>query len=130
MKRRGSQAIEFGLALPMLLVLSAGTIDVGQYLYASERVASVASEGARSGALADPDLGEDPIAIATDSAQAAWAATELAGVLTVDATLQGAAPNLRVVVQATVDADPVFGLFSILPTTMTATRTVRISDQD
>lgn len=130
MKRRGAQAIEFALALPMLVVLAAGTIDVGQYLYASERVAAVASEGARSGALADPDLDEDPIAMATSMAESTWASTELGGDLTVDAMLDGAAPNRRVVVRATVQSDPIFGFIPLLPSTLTATRTVRLGDQD
>ncbi len=130
MKRRGSQAIEFALALPMLVVLSAGTVDLGQFLYLSEKVATVASEGARSGALADPDAGEDAVAIATAVAEDTWASTDLPGDVSLDVTLEGAAPNQRVVVRATVEATPVFGLVSLHPASATSIRVVRLSDQD
>jgi len=130
MRRRGSQAIELALAVPMLVVLSASTVDLGQFLYLSERVASVASAGARSGALADPDTGESAVVIATAVAVDTWASTELPRDLSVDATLEGVAPNQRVVVRATVDATPVFGFVPLHPTTATAVRTVRLSDQD
>jgi Flp pilus assembly protein TadG len=130
MKRRGSQAIEFALALPMLVVLSAGAVDVGQYLYTSERLAAVASDGARAGALADIAEGEDAVYSAMAVTQRAWDTTGLPGTLKIDAFVQGAAPDQEIVVDVTVDADPFFGFIPLHPDAMTCRRIVQIGDQD
>jgi Flp pilus assembly protein TadG len=128
--RRGSQSIELALAMPFLLVASGGALDVGQYLYLSERVAAVAAEGARAGALADPTKNEDPVTLAQAAAATAWSATEISGSLVVTAAVTGAVPSQRVVVTATVDSDPVFGFLSLVPSATTMSRTVRIGAQD
>jgi Flp pilus assembly protein TadG len=128
-KRRGSQAVEFGLTLPLLMVLTAGAIDLGQYLYVAERIAAVASEGARMGALTDVDGGGDPISLATATAQTAWTETELPGTISIGAALVGAAPSRRIVVTATVSTNPYFGFVDILPSTIVQSRTVRMTDQ-
>jgi len=129
-KRRGSQAVEFGLTLPLLMVLTAGAVDLGQYLYVAERIAAVASEGARMGAVTDVDGGGDPISLATTTAETAWTTTELPGTITVGAALVGAAPSRRIVVTATVATDPYFGFVDLLPSTIVQSRTVRMTDQD
>ena len=129
-RRRGSQAVEFGLTLPVLLVLTAGAVDFGQYLYVAERIASVASEGARLGAVTDIDGGGDPVALATSTAYDVWATTDLPGTLTVEAALEGAAPSRRIVVTATVATNPYFGFVDILPTTIEQVSIVRLTDQD
>jgi Flp pilus assembly protein TadG len=129
-RRRGSQAVEFGLTLPVLLVLTAGAVDLGQYLYVAERIAAVAAEGARMGAITDIDGGGDPVALALTTTHTAWAATDLPGTLSVAATLQGAAPSRRIVVTATVATAPYFGLVDILPGTIQQVSTIRLTDQD
>jgi Flp pilus assembly protein TadG len=129
MTRRGARAIELAVALPLFAALSAGTVDMGRFLHVSERLAAVAAEGARSGALADPDLGEDAVSVAIAAARDRWDSLSPWGGLTVDATLEGEAPNQRVVVRATAETSPVFGLVSIHPTTTTTVRTVRLRAQ-
>lgn len=130
MNRRGSQAVELALALPLIVVLSGGAVDVGQYLYLTERVAAAASEGARAGALVDPDAGGSPSAVAVAAAQTAWSGQELPGSLGVDARIEGAVPSQRVVVATTLTNSPLFGSLSFLPDTVTITRTVRLGSQD
>jgi Flp pilus assembly protein TadG len=128
--KRGSQAVELALALPFLLVASGGAMDVGQYLYLSERVAAVASEGARVGARADTLKNENPVALAQAAASTAWGATEIPGTLSVTAAVTGAVPSQRMVVTATVASNPVFGFLSLVPSATTMSRTVRMSHQD
>jgi Flp pilus assembly protein TadG len=43
---RGQSAVEFGLILPILIVLLAGTIDVGRLLFAAVAIEEAAQEGA------------------------------------------------------------------------------------
>jgi Flp pilus assembly protein TadG len=129
MRRRGSQAVEIALALPMIIVLSGGAVDVGQYLYLTERVAAAASEGARAGALADVPQGEDPVAIAEAAAHLAWSGQELPGSLAVNAVVEGAVPSQRVVVSTTLTSEPLFQSLSLLPDTVTVSRTVRLNSQ-
>jgi Flp pilus assembly protein TadG len=128
--RRGAQAIEFALTLPVLVVLAAGLVDVGQFLYVSERIASVASEGARHGAIADPDLGEDPLGFAAAAATEAWGATKLAGNVKVDVIVLGAAPDRRIEVTASVEAKPYFGFVQLLPESSIGVRTARLYHQE
>lgn len=129
MRRRGSQAVELALALPLIIVLSGGAVDVGQYLYLTERVAAAASEGARAGALANVPMGEDPAAIAEAAAYTAWSGQELPGTLDVNAVVAGAVPSQRVVVATTLTGSPMFAWLSLLPETVTVTRTVRLGSQ-
>ncbi len=45
--RRGALAIEFGFALPVLILLTAGLIDVSLLLWSSSTIENAAAEGAR-----------------------------------------------------------------------------------
>jgi Flp pilus assembly protein TadG len=129
MRRRGSQAVELALALPLIIVLSGGAVDVGQYLYLTERVAAAASEGARAGALANVTQGENPVAIAEAAAYTTWSGQDLPGSLDVSAAVEGAVPSQRVVVSTTLTSTPLFAWLSLLPEEVTVTRTVRLGSQ-
>lgn len=45
--RRGALAIEFGFALPVLILLTFGLIDVSRLLWSSSTIENAAAEGAR-----------------------------------------------------------------------------------
>jgi len=45
--RRGTVAIEFGFALPVLILLTVGLIDVSRLLWSSSTIENAAAEGAR-----------------------------------------------------------------------------------
>ena len=45
--RRGALAIEFGFALPVLILLTAGLIDVSLLLWSTSTIENAAAEGAR-----------------------------------------------------------------------------------
>lgn len=48
--RRGAAAIEFALALPILVVVFAGVVDLAAYVSTAHRVMRAARDGARTGA--------------------------------------------------------------------------------
>jgi Flp pilus assembly protein TadG len=126
--RRGNQAIEFALVVPLLLILISGIVDLGQYMYVADGLVNSIAQGGRQAALADQDDGESPTATATTIANASWAASELPGTLTVTAALSGAAPDQLVVVTGTVPFSGFFG-FLTLPSTISYTSTVRLMYQ-
>lgn len=49
--RRGIAAIEFALWLPLLILMVAGAVDLGWYLWVHEAAQSAAREGARNAAV-------------------------------------------------------------------------------
>lgn len=51
----GAAAVEFGLLLPLILVIVLGIIDFGGMLHAQVTLTQAAREGARVAALQDPD---------------------------------------------------------------------------
>jgi Flp pilus assembly protein TadG len=128
LSRRGNQAIEFAIAAPLLLILLAGIIDLGQYMYVADGLVEAVAQGGRQGALADSDDGEDPVATAVGIASASWAATELPGALTVTAATSGAAPDALIVVNGSVPFSPWFGFLN-LPASVGYTSTVRLMYQ-
>lgn len=126
--RRGSNAIEFALLLPVLLVLVAGVVDLGQLLYLADATVAAVAEGARAGALADPDDGEDPVDTANLASNQWWTATEIPAPFTVASTLSGAAPDVVLEVRGTVTFNAAFGLLD-LPANVSYTQTIRLYHQ-
>jgi Flp pilus assembly protein TadG len=122
--RRGAQAVEFALTAPILLLLLAGIIDLGQYMYVADGVVNAVAQGGRLGALADPGKSQNPVTTATNMAQASWAASDLDGTLTVTASNSGVDPDIMIVVVGTAPFNAYFGFLN-LPTQVSYTHTVR-----
>ncbi len=68
--RRGNQAIEFALLLPLLVLLGGGLIDTANYLGAQQALVAAVQDGTRHGATYDWRPEEDPN-LTTDEATAA-----------------------------------------------------------
>ena len=129
MKRRGATAVEFVLTLPVLLILLAGVVDLGQYLFLSDAVAAAIAEGARAGALANPKKGEDPLAIARAAADQWWTAAEMPVNLTVTATFAGTgAPTERLILRGTTPFGSQLSFLNI-PATVAYSHTIRLFHQ-
>jgi len=62
--RRGANAIEFGLTLPVFMAIIMGIIDFGYYFAAQAILDAAVLEGTREGAITDPAGGGDLEAIA------------------------------------------------------------------
>ena len=70
--RRGSQAVEFALVLPVLVVLVAGIVDYGWYYSQELAVIGATREGARMGA-SDAAGGTDACTVAVNAVDEALA---------------------------------------------------------
>lgn len=124
--RRGSTAVEFALTLPVLVLLFAGITDLGQYLFLADNLTAAVAEGARAGALADPDDGQDPLAVAEATAATFWAAADMPPGFTVTASYAGvAAPDERIILVASAPYSAWFGLIG-LPADLSYSHTVRL----
>jgi Flp pilus assembly protein TadG len=128
LSRRGSNAIEFALILPVLLILVAGVVDLGQLLYLADATVAAVAEGARAGALADPDDGEIPTAVADVAATQWWTAAEIPASFAVASQVTGAAPDAVLEVRGTVTFNAAFGLID-LPASASYTQTIRLFHQ-
>lgn len=126
--RRGSTAIEFAVALPLMLIVLSGIIDLGRQLTYADQLATVVSESARAGALANPAKGEDPVYVAEDTAEVAWRAMQMGASLDIVATVEGAWPDKQIRVVGTTDPGLLFG-FIHLPTTTHYEQVVRLDRQ-
>jgi len=60
--RRGANAVEFALTLPIFLMLVLGTMDYGLIFMTQAGLDSAVSIGCREGAMVDPLLGDPTIA--------------------------------------------------------------------
>jgi len=58
-KRRGANAIEFGLTMPVFFAMIMGVIDFGYYFGAQAILDAAVLEGTREGAITDPASGAD-----------------------------------------------------------------------
>lgn len=124
--RRGSQAVEFALLLPILVTLFAGMVDFAQYLFLADGVVAAVGEGARAGAAASAS--EDPSALATQVAQTSWANAGLPGTLELNVQFQGSAPDQWIVVGGSVAYAAWFGFIG-MPGTVSYTSIVRLVEQ-
>lgn len=68
--RRGSNSIEFGLLLPVYLMLSFGIIDFGWLMYHLASLHGAAHAGCRQASVVDPGEDEQDMATVVATAQA------------------------------------------------------------
>ena len=128
MRRRGSYAVEFAVVSPLLLILASGVIDLGHYLVSADALVAAVSDGARAGALEDPDDGGDPVLMAEYVADRNYTAAELSSTATFAAASAGAAPGTAITLTGTSSVDPYFG-FAGLPTEVIFSTTMRLAHQ-
>ena len=122
--RRGANAIEFALILPVLLALITGIMDYGFDMAVRNVANAAARSGARAGALTGQD--EAPETAATDAAAARWSAVGLPLTPTMVAFRTGA-PELMVV-RIRVDMESLVG-FVVGPEQIEVTAIQRMEEQ-
>jgi len=123
-RRRGANAVEFALVLPVLLTFTFGVIDLGWAHLLRHAASSAATRGARSGALTAQTGGPDGRAVA--AAQARWNELGLAAAPTIVAFRQGDPEIMVVRVQAPLE--PLIG-FVVSEGTVEVTAVQRMEDQ-
>lgn len=122
--RRGSNALEFAVALPIYLVVLAGTLEMGWFFNQQMTVTMVGRDAARAGSLTL--VGEDPVQEGQAHATQDLADAGLTG--DVACALRGADPDMRLA--CTVDV-PYSGLIGLtpLPGTVHAESVMRLEEQ-
>jgi hypothetical protein len=122
--RRGGQALEFALGLPISLALLAGLTDYHLVMKQRGALSVVARDAARAGSLVP--LGEP---VESEANAQGRRALELAGLDgTVDCVLAGFSPDQEVRCEATSPVTPLFG-FVPLPDDLTHAVTMRMEEQ-
>lgn len=132
--RRGAQAVEFALVLPVVMLIASGVIDYGQYFNRDMEVLTAARDAARSASAMENALGDpSPCALADEVVDEHLTPSGLATgaqvtVQVVDVT-DGAASDRVVRVDVSVPYTSPFGLFSVSPSAHTSSATMRLRDQ-
>lgn len=128
-QRRGANAVEFALMLPVLISFLLGIIDFGWYFSQQAIVTNCVREGARTGALTKQDANLLPVPAA--EARLTQCLTD-GNVGTPNNTplvaLSGAAPDQLVTVTVTVPYTRITGLIP-MPPTLNGQVIMRMEDQ-
>ena len=98
--RRGAQAVEFALTLPILAAVTSATADWGWYFHQSMAVTHAAVQGNRAAAQSKDDV----VAVGQAVARATWDAGPGTSEATITTTLSNAKPR-RVITVVTADFD-------------------------
>jgi Flp pilus assembly protein TadG len=106
--RRGNQAIEFALVVPVLTAITSGLVDYGWY-FVQEHVTLAAVRDATRIAAAYP-LSSDPAAVAQAKVNEFLDDQKISGKRTVAAAIVGDPGELRVRLEVTVDYLPMMGV--------------------
>lgn len=127
--RRGAQAIEFALLLPVLMGVTSAIVDYGWYY--SQELAAIAAvrEGARAGATNDPEVTTYCYAAETRVRSSLTAAGLDGTGATVTTKTSGTSPDQVITVSATVRFTRLMGLIPA-PSQLRSTTTMRLENQD
>ena len=126
-RRRGSNAVEFALILPILITLFAGIVEWGWTLNQQMMVVQAAREGARAGVATPRD--DDPESAA--QARVVQALNDMGlngGAATVTVSIVGAYPDELLQVNLALPHEPIIGLVPI-PVDLKAALTMRLEEQ-
>jgi Flp pilus assembly protein TadG len=125
-QRRGANAIEFALVLPVLLTILFGTMDYGWYFFQRMGLTEAVSDAARAASV----VAQEGNVQSTAQTQFNLTSTamKVAGTPVVTAASSGVYPNQVVTVTATV---PYAAIVGIVPTppNVSASVTMRREDQ-
>ncbi len=135
--RRGGTALEFGLILPVFVLLVGAIMDMAWLFYMESALDRAVMLGCRAGALVDPGEGDASIATTKSKAEtvmeeALWMnATGLSAIpesLTTTVTTHGSSPGRSLVCEATVEFQPLIGIV-LDPLTLGSATAIRLEWQ-
>ena len=126
-RRRGSNAVEFALILPILITLFAGIVEWGWTLNQQMMVLQAAREGARAGVSTPRDDGPEAAA----QARVVQSLNDMGlngGAANVTVSIVGAYPDELLQVNLALPHQPIIGLVPI-PVDLKAALTMRLEEQ-
>jgi Flp pilus assembly protein TadG len=127
--RRGAQAIEFALLLPVLMAVTSGIVDYGWYYSQELSVISAVREGARAAAVVDPTL-TTYCSAADARLRSSLVAAGLDGTAaTITTKTSGTAPDQLITITANVKFSKLLGLVPA-PTALKSSVTMRLENQN
>lgn len=126
-KRRGNEAVEYALVLPVLFGLTVGALELFWFLATASALQTAVGTGARAGSVS---ASEEVTANAETEALATWDAYGYGGGATFMVVEVGAAPNLEVEVTGTLTYRSLTGLLPPPAVPGALTRTVRMHLED
>jgi len=124
--RRGSNAVEFALLMPLFVALLVGTMEYGWYFGQEATLGNAVRQGARAGAVAQ--AGQDPVARAQHATAQVLQEAGFTGTVHVEAAVDGSAPDQLLVVSAWAPYHPLAGLMPA-PVRMQSRSAVRLESQ-
>lgn len=134
--RRGAEALEFGLVLPVLLSLITGMIEVAWLFYAESGLDSATSIGCRAGALIDPGVAESNLNEVQRTTQTRLVeAMRQQGLANCEerceasVSVVGQTPSRTLVCEVTYDFQPIIGMVLSPDMELSATQVVRMEWQ-
>ncbi len=100
-EKRGANALEFALLLPVFVLLLGGSIDLSQMMLAQGAMRTAVGRGCRAGTLVDPGLAEANVSAVINTAKTSVLNAYQSNVgpcpsCVVTVTLEGAIPNRAV----------------------------------
>ena len=123
--RRGGNAIEFALCMPVLIMILTGIMDYGWFFTQQHSVLAATRVGARTGSTASAT--ESPAVLAKTATEAALTNSGFSG-YTVTTGITGVAPDQVVTVSASVPFTELVGMVP-KPDAIIASLTMRLEDQ-
>ena len=106
--RRGANAVEFALTLPIFLTLMLGIMDYGYLMMAQAILDAAAMQGTREGAITDPNVAS--VVTTAENGARDVADFMCAGDCTYSCVDLGSPPAREVLCTLTWDIDPLVGL--------------------
>ena len=104
--RRGANAVEFALSLPILMMILSATVDYGWYFQQQTAVINATAQGVKAAAN---DTSADPLSVGLAVASDVWTATGYPSRMVFTAEYDGVAPHQLVWVQGDGDYTPLIG---------------------
>lgn len=123
--RRGANAVEFALVMPVFLALIAGIVDYGWYFHTLNQLTTAVRDGARTAAVTP--VADDPVQAGSAVVSERLVAAGV-GSPEVEVALGDAPPNRSVTVTATLPWAPLIGLLPTPPRASTSLA-MRMEDQ-
>ncbi len=134
-RRRGGNAVEFALLMPVYLMIAFGVVDYGWVMYHVAALHSAAHHGCRSATLVDPGMGEADAGAVIEAAELAMVdrfeaygpGCPVEGCIA-QAELTGTVPQRSLVCTLTLPVDPMVGYVPV-PVDLRATAVMRLEFQ-